>query len=132
MLGDRIKGYTADLSSQSVVRELFEQPGHFDHLIYSAGDSLRIGALAGVCSAMEGLTRALAVESAPIRVNLVSPGVVRTPLWAAEARYAASGVALPVGYVGEAKVLAQTHLYLMTNRYATRQTVVVDGGGVLV
>jgi NAD(P)-dependent dehydrogenase (short-subunit alcohol dehydrogenase family) len=30
---------------------------------------------------MEGLTRALAVELAPIRVNIVSPGVVKTPLW---------------------------------------------------
>jgi NAD(P)-dependent dehydrogenase (short-subunit alcohol dehydrogenase family) len=32
---------------------------------------------------MEGLTRALAVELAPIRVNIVSPGVVRTPFGAA-------------------------------------------------
>ena len=31
---------------------------------------------ASICSAMEGLTRALAVELAPIRVNIVSPGVV--------------------------------------------------------
>jgi NAD(P)-dependent dehydrogenase (short-subunit alcohol dehydrogenase family) len=31
---------------------------------------------------MEGLTRALAVELAPIRVNIVSPGMVKTPLWA--------------------------------------------------
>jgi NAD(P)-dependent dehydrogenase (short-subunit alcohol dehydrogenase family) len=87
---------------------------------------------------MEGLTRALAVELAPIRVNLVSPGLVRTPLWAnlpetdREALYAASGAALPVGRVGEAADLAQTYVHLMTNRYATGQTVIVDGGGVLV
>jgi NAD(P)-dependent dehydrogenase (short-subunit alcohol dehydrogenase family) len=37
---------------------------------------------ASICSAMEGLTRALAVELAPIRVNIVSPGVVKSPLWA--------------------------------------------------
>jgi NAD(P)-dependent dehydrogenase (short-subunit alcohol dehydrogenase family) len=78
------------------------------------------------------------VELAPIRVNLVSPGLVRTPLWATlseserEALYAAREAALPVGYVGEAEDLAQTYLYLMTNRYTTGQTVVVDGGGVLV
>ncbi len=30
---------------------------------------------------MEGLTSALAVELAPVRVNIVSPGVVKTPLW---------------------------------------------------
>ncbi|CAB3674153.1 hypothetical protein LMG24238_02263 [Paraburkholderia sediminicola] len=131
MLGKRVNGYTADLSNQSVVRELFEQPGHVDHLIYSARDLLRTGVLAGICSAMEGLIRALVVELVPIRVNLVSPGLAGTSLWAAEAPYAASGVALPVEYVVEPEDLAQTYLYLMTNRYATRQTV-VDSGGVLV
>ncbi len=95
-------------------------------------------ALASACSAMEGLVRALAVELAPIRVNLVSPGLVRTPLWAnlpdadREALFAASGEALPVGYVAEADDLAHAYVYLMINRYATGQTVVVDGGGVLV
>lgn len=191
-LGDRAKGYTVDLSNESAVRALFEELGPFDHLVYSAGDSLQTGALAdmgidtvrqvfdvrvfgavtavknaapylrpggsvvltsgvaslrpqkgwvalaSVCSAMEGLTRALAVELAPIRVNLVSPGLVRTPLWAnlpetdRETLYAASGAALPVGRVGEAEDLAQTYVYLMTNRYATGQTIIVDGGGVLV
>jgi len=190
-LGDRVKGYTVDLSNESAVHALFGQVGAFDHLVYSAGDSLRTGALAdmdlatirqifevrvfgaiaavkhaapylrrggsmvltsgiaslrpqkgwvalaSVCSAMEGLTRALAVELAPIRVNLVSPGLVRTPLWdnlsefEREALYSASGAALPVGRVGEAEDLAQTYVYLMTNRYATGQTIIVDGGGVL-
>jgi NAD(P)-dependent dehydrogenase (short-subunit alcohol dehydrogenase family) len=36
---------------------------------------------ASILGAMEALTRALAVELAPIRVNIVSPGVVKTPLW---------------------------------------------------
>ena len=36
---------------------------------------------ASVCGTIEALTRALAVELAPIRVNAVSPGVVRTNLW---------------------------------------------------
>jgi NAD(P)-dependent dehydrogenase (short-subunit alcohol dehydrogenase family) len=35
---------------------------------------------ASVCGTIEALTRALAVELAPIRVNAVSPGVVRTNL----------------------------------------------------
>lgn len=191
-LGERANGYTVDLSNESAVRGLFEELGPFDHLVYSAGDSLQTGALAdmdldtvrrvfdvrlfgaiaavkhaapylrpggsvvltsgvaslrpqkgwvalaSVCSAMEGLTRALAVELAPIRINLVSPGLVRTPLWAdlsetdREALYATSGAALLVGRVGEAEDLAQTYVYLMTNRYATGQIVVVDGGGVLV
>jgi NAD(P)-dependent dehydrogenase (short-subunit alcohol dehydrogenase family) len=36
---------------------------------------------ASICGAMEGLTRALAVELAPIRVNVISPGAVKTDLW---------------------------------------------------
>lgn len=93
---------------------------------------------ASVCGAMEAFTRALAVELAPIRVNLVSPGFVRTPLWDGipetqrEAMYTEVGASLPVGRVGEARDIATTYLYLMTNPYSTGQIVVVDGGGVLV
>ncbi|MFL9981491.1 SDR family oxidoreductase [Paraburkholderia graminis] len=54
------------------------------------------------------------------------------PEFEREALYSASGAALPVGRVGEAEDLAQTYVYLMTNRYATGQTMIVDGGGVLV
>ena len=67
---------------------------------------------ASICAAMEGLTRALAVELAPIRVNIVSPGVVRTPLWAnmAEADRAAlyqqMADRLPVGHVGDVAEIA--------------------------
>src|SRR5260370_5846050 len=35
---------------------------------------------ASICGAVESLTRALAVELAPIRLNAVCPGVVRSPL----------------------------------------------------
>ncbi|KQU71483.1 MULTISPECIES: SDR family oxidoreductase [unclassified Rhizobacter] len=192
MLGERAEGHVVDLSDQSAVRGLFERLGPFDHLVYSAGESLQIGRLAetdfdavrkafdlrlfgamaavkhaaphlrpggsvvltggvasqrpqkgwtvgaSICGAMEAFTRALAVELAPIRVNLVSPGFVRTPLWAnipeaqREAMYADVGATLPVGRVGEAQDIAETYLYLMSNRYSTGQVVVVDGGGVLV
>lgn len=93
---------------------------------------------ASICTAMEGLTRALAVELAPVRVNLVTPGFVRTPLWRdipeadREAMYAGAGAKLPVGRVGEAAELAETYLFLMQQGFATGQRFVVDGGGVLV
>lgn len=93
---------------------------------------------ASICSAMEGFTRALAVELAPIRVNAVSPGVVRSPLWAAmsekdrEAMYRAAGAALPVGRVGEVDDIAQAYLFLMKEGFSTGQVIVVDGGTVLV
>ena len=93
---------------------------------------------ASICTAMEGLTRALAVELAPVRVNLVTPGFVRTPLWRnipepdREAMYASVGARLPVGRVGEAAEVAETYLFLMRQGFATGQAIVVDGGGVLV
>lgn len=92
---------------------------------------------AAICAGMEGLTRALAVELAPIRVNIVSPGFVRTPLWSGmdaatrDAMYEQAGRALPVGRVGEAGEVAETYLFLMRQGFATGQSFIVDGGGVL-
>jgi NAD(P)-dependent dehydrogenase (short-subunit alcohol dehydrogenase family) len=93
---------------------------------------------ASVCAAMEGLTRALAVELAPIRVNIVAPGLVKTPLWAEmpeadrEALYQASATRLPVGHAGEADEVAAAYLYLMRQTYCTGQVLILDGGGLLV
>jgi NAD(P)-dependent dehydrogenase (short-subunit alcohol dehydrogenase family) len=93
---------------------------------------------ASVCSAMEGLTRALAVELAPIRVNIVAPGTVRTPLWGAmadadrEKMYRQAAERLPVGHVGEAAEIADAYLYLMRQTFGTGQVLVVDGGATLV
>jgi len=93
---------------------------------------------ASICGAMESFTRALAIELAPVRVNAVSPGVVRTPLWAnipeteREAMYREVSARLLVGKVGEPEQVAGAYLYLMQNGFSTGQTVVVDGGSLLV
>ncbi len=90
--------------------------------------------VASVCAAMEGLTRALAVELAPIRVNIV----VKTALWAEmaeadrETLYRRTAEKLPVGHAGEAEEIAEAYLYLMRQTYGTGQVVVVDGGAMLV
>jgi hypothetical protein len=68
---------------------------------------------ASVWGTIEALTRALAVELAPIRVNAVSPGVVRTNLWQnmtvveREDMYGSVGKSLPVGRVGEPHDIAE-------------------------
>jgi len=91
-----------------------------------------------ICGAMEGLTRALAVELAPVRINIVSPGVVKSPLWDAmpqderEALYAGMAEKLLVKHVGEPEELAESYLYLMKQSYGTGQVIGVDGGGALV
>jgi NAD(P)-dependent dehydrogenase (short-subunit alcohol dehydrogenase family) len=93
---------------------------------------------ASVCGTIEALTRVLAIELAPIRVNAVCPGIVRTKLWqnmssAERAQmFESAGKRLPVGRVGEAHDIAQAYLFLMKEGYSTGQTVVVDGGAVLV
>ena len=82
---------------------------------------------ASICAAMEGLTRALAIELAPIRVNIVSPGVVKTPLWAnmavadRQALYQQTAERLPVRHVGDAVEIAEAYLYLMRQTYSTGQ-----------
>ncbi|HEY6901166.1 MAG TPA: SDR family oxidoreductase [Puia sp.] len=91
-----------------------------------------------ICAAMEGFVRAMAVELAPIRVNLVAPGVVRTDLWGLLSEtdrnqlFKTVGDSLPVKRIGEAEDIAQTFTYLMKQGYCTGQVLVVDGGNVLV
>ncbi len=93
---------------------------------------------AAVCGAMDALTRALAVELAPVRVNAVSPGFVRTPLWNSipeaerEGLFREAGAKLLTKRVGEAAEIAEAYCYLMENTFTTGQTLVVDGGAVLV
>jgi NAD(P)-dependent dehydrogenase (short-subunit alcohol dehydrogenase family) len=93
---------------------------------------------ASVCGAMEALTRQLALELAPIRVNLVAPGVTRSPLWAGmpaeheQAMYDDIAATLPVGRVGEPSEVALAYLYAMEQPMATGTSILVDGGAVLV
>src|SRR6266446_751021 len=134
-LDGNAEGHTLDLSNERDIQNFFRKIGDFDHLVFTAGDTLQLNELvatdlakarhafelrywaalaavkyasprirkdgsivlttgvagrrphkgwtvaASVCGAIEALTRALAVELAPIRVNAVAPGVVRTNLW---------------------------------------------------
>jgi NAD(P)-dependent dehydrogenase (short-subunit alcohol dehydrogenase family) len=94
-------------------------------------------AASSICGAMEGLTRALAVELKPLRVNCVAPGVVKTDLWAGmgeaarEAFYASEAARLPVGHAGEVEEIAEGYLYLMRQTYVTGQVLNIEGGGLL-
>jgi len=89
---------------------------------------------ASICGAVEALTRTLAVELAPIRVNAVQPGVVRSPLWSGmseadrERMYREVGASLPAGRVGDVEDIAAGYLSLMTQPYATGTILTLDGG----
>jgi NAD(P)-dependent dehydrogenase (short-subunit alcohol dehydrogenase family) len=188
LLSGTAEGVTIDLTSEENIKSFFGRIGEFDHLVYTAGESLltepletlslerarkffdirfwgaflasKYGApsirrggsivltsgmasrrpakgrtmISSVCGAAEALTRSLAVELAPLRVNLVCPGLVKTDLWdgmAAEAREALFRRAeqnLLVGRAGEAEDLAEAYVYLMKNGFSTGQIVVADGG----
>jgi NAD(P)-dependent dehydrogenase (short-subunit alcohol dehydrogenase family) len=93
---------------------------------------------ASICAATEGFVRTMAMELKPVRVNAVSPGVVKTNLWSAmseeerENMYQAVGEKLPVKRVGEAADIAQAFLYCMKQPFMTGQILITDGGAVLV
>lgn len=85
-------------------------------------------------TAIEGLVRGLAVELAPIRVNAVRPGTVRTPMWdgipepqRAEL-FAALAQRTLTGTIGEPEQIAATHVYFMQNSFVTGTILTVDGG----
>jgi NAD(P)-dependent dehydrogenase (short-subunit alcohol dehydrogenase family) len=191
-LDGKAEGHTLDLSDEHDIQSFFQRLGDFDHLVFTAGDTLQLNELAAtdlhkarhafelrywavlaavkyasthireggsivlttgiagerphggwtlaasVCGAIVSLTRALAVELAPLRVNAVSPGVVRTNLWQnmqgreRDGMYERVGKTLLVGRVGEACEIARAYLFLMQEGYSTGQTVVLDGGALLV
>ena len=88
-------------------------------------------------AATEILAKTLAKELAPLRVNVVSPGMVESGMWGAmseadrKAMAARAGGNLPVGRVGQGSDLAQAYLLLMQNGFMTGSVVDVDGGGLL-
>jgi NAD(P)-dependent dehydrogenase (short-subunit alcohol dehydrogenase family) len=106
--------------------------------ILSRRPSSGLASLAAINAAVEALGRALALELAPIRVNVVSPGLTDTPAYATmpdDARkgmFAAVAKRLPVGRVGRPEDIASLTLELMRNSFLTGLVVDVDGGAMLV
>jgi len=94
-----------------------------------------IGALT---AAGPALVRNLAVELAPIRVNLIAAGFVDTPLSASllgdqlDARREQLRTTLPIKRVVGPADIAALAVHLMTNTAVTGATVDIDGGQQLV
>lgn len=97
------------------------------------------GASYAACNgAIESLGKALAVELAPVRVNVVSPGTIVTHFnWEGASRekreesYNAYNDMCLLGRTGNADEVAHTVVYLMTNGYTTGSTLFPDGGYIL-
>jgi NAD(P)-dependent dehydrogenase (short-subunit alcohol dehydrogenase family) len=182
------EGEVVDVADEAQVHALFERIGAFDHLVFTAGESLQLEPLAtmqverargfvnvrfwgafmaakygsrhirpggsitltngiaglrprkgwtvaaSICGAMEALTRALAVELAPIRVNAISPGVIDTGAWDAMGEdgkrdyFEHIGSSNPARRIGTTQDVADAVLFAMTNGFMTGVTLKIDGG----
>lgn len=98
----------------------------------------KLSAIASVNGAIEALCRTLSIELAPIRVNVIAPGLVNTPahnkIPENERQYFFDSVAaiLPLNRIGIPEDIAQTVLYLIQNKFTTGTTIDVDGGHKLI
>lgn len=90
-----------------------------------------------VNAALEALTRGLALEMAPVRVNAVSPGLVSTPMWSGmgeadrKKMFSSAADRLPLRRIGEASDIANAVLFLASSSFSSGSTVVVDGGATI-
>lgn len=112
-------------------------------LIFMGGTGARHpapgSALAGaITAALPAMAASLALEVAPLRVNLIAPGFVDTPLSASvlgdglEARRQELRETLPIGRVIGPDDVAALAIHLMANTALTGATYDVDGGQQLV
>ncbi|GLY19711.1 short-chain dehydrogenase [Kineosporia sp. NBRC 101677] len=102
---------------------------------YAGGAGRLLGAT--VAGSVITAGRSLAIELAPIRVNVVAPGLVRTPLWsdlpesAAEQFFAQAATHTLTGRVPTAEDVAKTYLHLMDADAVTGTVSIVDSGSLL-
>jgi NAD(P)-dependent dehydrogenase (short-subunit alcohol dehydrogenase family) len=84
--------------------------------------------------AVDFLTRWLAVELAPIRVNTISPGVIDTGAWDAmgddgkRSYFEHISSSNPARRIGTVQDVAGAVLFAMTNSFMTGVTLKIDGG----
>jgi NAD(P)-dependent dehydrogenase (short-subunit alcohol dehydrogenase family) len=96
------------------------------------------GILTVIAATIQSLTGVLAVEMAPVRVNLIAAGFVDTPLSAAllgtglEARRQELRAKLPIGRVVTAEDVAALAVHVMSNTAITGAIYDLDGGQQLV
>ena len=94
----------------------------------------RLGIVSAATAALPPFTAALALELAPVRVNLIAAGFVDTPLSASllgdqlEERRSELRANLPIGRVVTAADVAALAVHLMTNTALTGATFDIDGG----
>ena len=112
-------------------------------LLFTSGTGARrpavgMALMSAFTAALPALTKVLALELAPIRINLIAPGFVDTPLSATllgeqlDQRRDQLRTRLPIGRVVSPADVAALAVHLMTNTALTGATYDIDGGQQLV
>lgn len=120
--------------TQAAVTEMEKQgSGHVVQITTSLVDHAIQGVPSVLASLTKGglnaATKSLAIEYAKkgIRVNAVSPGVIKSPMHPVET-HAALGALHPVGHMGEMADIVDAVLYLEKAGFVTGEILHVDGG----
>ena len=117
-------------------------PADGSFVLFSGATAVRptIGmlAVAATNGAVESITKGLAVELAPIRVNAIAPGTIDTGAYdglgaaAKAALFADRAKRTPAQRVGAADDVAAAVLFALTADFVTGISIAVDGGEILV
>jgi len=100
--------------------------------------AIGLGIVSTITAALPALTASLALEVAPVRVNLIAAGFVDTPLSASllgdelDNRRNQLRATLPIGRVVTPADVAALAVHIMTNTALTGATYDIDGGQQLV
>jgi NAD(P)-dependent dehydrogenase (short-subunit alcohol dehydrogenase family) len=120
--------------TQRAITEMEKQgSGHVVQITTTLTDHAIDGVPSVLASLTKGglnaTTKSLAIEYAKrgIRVNAVSPGIIKTPMHPVET-HAALGALHPVGHMGETKDIVDAVLYLEQAGFVTGEILHVDGG----
>lgn len=93
--------------------------------------------VASYATGLHGMTRNLALDLAPIRVNLISPGAVMTPLWDGVPKIELEGFMEGIkkrcttGEIGRPEDVAEAYLYVMKDWNCSGSVIDSNGGGLL-
>jgi NAD(P)-dependent dehydrogenase (short-subunit alcohol dehydrogenase family) len=120
--------------TQRIAAEMLKQgSGHIVNITTSFVDQPAVGVPTALANLTKGglnsVTKALAIEYASqgIRVNAVSPGIIKTPMHPPETHEFLAGLH-PVKRMGEIRDVVEAVLYLETAGFVTGEILHVDGG----
>lgn len=121
-------------------------PGPFSSIVLTTGSISQKprpqwSAVAGYAGGLHSITRNLALDLKPVRVNLVSPGAVETEMWDAwapgneEAKtkmFESVAKGAPTGRLAKPEDVAEAYLFLMKDPNVTGTVVDTNSGTLLV